>query len=202
MLTGTTPPAKQNITNWWLLFFAFQPLTYNSMSQNQTEGPMPDRILSTPLPGPRMTESEDAIAYPPSEDPIATSQERVDITHSAVDSHDEQEQEQSQILHSISQSPSPARQSPFPDNIMTKQFASISLSSTHLSQERSLTPPFWDLSPDESSPSRTIDEGPPAASLLLDATQSVEVVQSKSEDGQVSQSDNLVLRKLLKEHRD
>lgn len=179
------------------------------MSQNLIDGPMPDRILSTPLPGPLMTELEDTTTYPPPEDSIATSQERVDISHSAVDSHDEQEQEeeqeqeQSKILHSISQSPSPAHQSPLPDNnAMTEQFASISLSSTHLAaRARSLTPPFWDLSPDESLPTQTINEGPPAASFLLDATQSVEAVQPKPEDDQVLQSDSPVLMKLQKTQR-
>ncbi|KAG0352457.1 hypothetical protein BG005_008125 [Podila minutissima] len=70
---------------------------------------------------------------------------------------------------------------------MAEQFASISLASTPLLevQTRSLTPPFWDLSPDEASPSQIASEGPPVASLLLDATQTdVEVVQPKAEDDQ------------------
>ncbi|KAG0025518.1 hypothetical protein BGZ81_007105 [Podila clonocystis] len=79
-------------------------------------------------------------------------------------------------------------QSPLPDNnAMTEQFASISLASTSLVEVRgrSLTPPFWDLSPDEASPSHITGDGPPAASLLLGATQTdVEVMQPKAEDDQ------------------
>ncbi|KAG0089499.1 hypothetical protein BGZ92_004692 [Podila epicladia] len=79
------------------------------------------------------------------------------------------------------------RQSPLPDNTMTEQFASISSASTPLLdvRARSLTPPYWDLSPDEASPSQSTNEGPPVASLLLDATQTdTEVVQPKAEDDQ------------------
>ncbi|KAG0089019.1 hypothetical protein BGZ93_010074 [Podila epicladia] len=79
------------------------------------------------------------------------------------------------------------RQSPLPDNTMAEQFASISSASTPLLdvRARSLTPPYWDLSPDEASPSQSTNEGPPVASLLLDATQTdTEVVQPKAEDDQ------------------
>lgn len=181
-------------------FFAFHIRSLHSMSQNLMESLMPDRILSTPLPapetGPLVSETEDTTrhhTHPEEhlEEHLETvSQKRVDRTHSAVDSPDQKEQEeQSQNLHSNSQSHSPMRQSPLPDNnAMAEQFASISLASTPLLevQTRSLTPPFWDLSPDEASPSQIASEGPPVASLLLDATQTdVEVVQPKAEDDQV-----------------